>query len=132
MHRADTAFSAFTNRFPANVGLTSVSSALYVSAVGVAQSTALSQPRIRVVVGDAHPEDRRALRSRVGAASDVEIIGEAADGLPALELLRLLRPHVALLDANLPSLGGNAVARVLANERSDVHSVVLTDAEVAA
>jgi two-component system nitrate/nitrite response regulator NarL len=87
------------------------------------------RPRIRVVVGDAHPEFRRAFRSTISTASDVEIIGETDDGVRALELLRILRPHVALLDADLPSLGGNAVARVLADELPDVHVVVLEGPE---
>ena len=68
-------------------------------------------------------------RSTISTTSDIEIIGETDDGLRALELLRILRPHVALLDADLPSLGGNAVARVLADELPDVHVVVLTGPE---
>jgi two-component system, NarL family, nitrate/nitrite response regulator NarL len=84
------------------------------------------RPRqIRVVVGDAHPEFRRAFRVSLSAASDIEVIAETDDGLAALDLLRKLRPHVALLDADLPSLGGSAVARVLARELPEVHVVVL-------
>jgi len=53
------------------------------------------------------------------------MIGFTSDGEQALALLRRLRPHVALLDEDLPGFGGSAVARIIARELPDVQVMVL-------
>ena len=58
----------------------------------------------------------------------MDVVGETDDGELALQLVRRLRPNVALLDEDLPSLGGGAVARVLAAELPEVRVVILTAA----
>lgn len=60
-------------------------------------------------------------------AMDVEIIGEAADGLEALELVKRLRPDVLLTDIRMPRLGGLELAeKVLALEQKSIRVVFLT------
>jgi len=81
---------------------------------------------IRVVIGDADGDFRRALRASFAADPRIEVVGEADDGDQALQLLRWLRPDVALVDEDMPSFGGAAIARVLSLELPETRVVVLT------
>jgi PleD family two-component response regulator len=81
--------------------------------------------RIRVVIGDAHAADRAELTQLLRAQPDIDVIGVTTDGAQALQLLRDLRPNIALLDEDLPSFGGSAVARILRAELPDVQIMVL-------
>ena len=84
-----------------------------------------SVERIRIVIGDAHSADRRELTQLLSAQPDIELIGVTSDGEQALQMLRDLRPNVALLDEDLPSFGGSAVARILKTELPEVQVMVL-------
>ena len=84
-----------------------------------------SGERIRIVIGDAHFADRAQLTQLLCAQPDIELIGVTSDGEQALRMLRELRPNVALLDEDLPSFGGNAVARILKAELPEVQVMVL-------
>jgi DNA-binding NarL/FixJ family response regulator len=72
------------------------------------------------------------LRASFAADPRIEVVGEADDGELALELLRALRPDVALLDEDMDSFGGVAIARVVKGELPDVRVVVMTRAAVVA
>ncbi len=71
--------------------------------------------RVRVLVADDHPLFREAVVRAVRERPDFELVGEAADGREALELIRSLAPDVAVLDVKMPELDGlkvlNAVIR---------------------
>lgn len=56
---------------------------------------------------------RRAMRRILESQADIEVIGEAADGVAALEQARLLRPDVALMDVRMPRMDGLEVTRSL-------------------
>jgi DNA-binding NarL/FixJ family response regulator len=96
--------------------------------VGV-DANAASDGRIRVVIADDRSESRRALHALLVAQPDIDVVGVADDGVVALGLLRLLKPDVALLDEDLSSFGGGAVARIVAHELPDLRVVVLTAAD---
>jgi PleD family two-component response regulator len=81
---------------------------------------------IRLLIGDSDDAFRRALRASLSADPQIEVVGEADDGALALRLLRRLRPDVALLDEDMPSFGGAAVARILRSELPEIRVVVLT------
>ena len=83
-------------------------------------------PPIRLVIGDGDGEFRRALRASFAADPRIEVVAEADDGESALQLLRSLRPDVALLDEDMPAFGGAAIARILRSELPEVRVVVLT------
>lgn len=97
--------------------------------VGVDDAASASRGRIRVVLGGDSSRARRALYELLVSQPDLELVGVADDGEVALGLLRSLRPDVALLDEDMASFGGNAVARVLARELPDLQVVVLTAPE---
>jgi DNA-binding NarL/FixJ family response regulator len=80
---------------------------------------------IRVVIGDADSEYRHMLRSSFAADSRIDLVGETDDGEHALLLLRWLRPDIAILDEDLPSFGGAAIARILRSELPDTRVVVM-------
>lgn len=68
---------------------------------------------IRVLIADDQPLVRAGLAVLVNLEPDLEIVGEAADGVQALALARELRPDVACLDIRMPGQDGIAVARAL-------------------
>ena len=69
---------------------------------------------IRVVVADDQDLVRTGLVMILGAQPDVDVVGEAADGIQALEVARRLRPDVLLVDIRMPGLDGVEVTRRLA------------------
>ena len=71
----------------------------------------LSLPAIiRVALADDHHVVRSGIRSELERQPDMQVVGEAADGYEALSLVGRVRPHVLLLDINMPGLPGTAVA----------------------
>jgi two-component system, NarL family, nitrate/nitrite response regulator NarL len=71
--------------------------------------------RVRVVVADDHPLFREGIERAVRQRPELELVGTAADGREALELIRDAQPDAAVLDLKLPELDGlqvlNAVTR---------------------
>ena len=61
---------------------------------------------IRVVVADDHDLVRAGLRCVIEDDPEMVVIGEAANGQQAIELIESLRPDVVLMDVNLPVLSG--------------------------
>ncbi|MGE9809657.1 response regulator [Janibacter sp. G1551] len=69
---------------------------------------------IRVVVADDQDLVRAGLVMILGAQPDLEVVGEATDGLQALEMATRLRPDVLLVDIRMPGLDGVEVTRRVA------------------
>ncbi len=74
----------------------------------------------RVLIVDDEAPARERLRRLLGGIEDVEVIGEAADGITAIEQIRLLRPDVVLLDIEMPGCRGTEVAASLPDPRPHV------------
>ena len=81
---------------------------------------------VKVFCADDHPIFRHGLCDIIRATGRYEIIGEAADGTAALKQITALRPAVAVLDINLPGLGGLELARALQKLRPPVPVLILT------
>lgn len=70
--------------------------------------------RITIAIADDHPIFRDGLRKLLEAEGSFELVGEASDGVEAVEFVRRLAPDVLLLDLNMPRLGGlDALAEVI-------------------
>ena len=82
--------------------------------------------RLRVLVVDDQPVIRRGIALMLGLEPDLEVVGQAADGIEALALARAHRPDVALMDLQMPRMDGVAAIRLLADELPAVRVVVLT------
>jgi DNA-binding NarL/FixJ family response regulator len=81
-------------------------------------------PRIlRVVIADDHPFYRQGL-ARLLSQSGVEVVGEAANGPDAIELVERTAPDVAVVDLNMPGMSGVEVTRRL-NERMPASRVLV-------
>jgi len=68
---------------------------------------------ITVLIADDQPLMRTALRMTLAGEPDIEVVGEAADGVEAVELAERLRPDVAVMDIRMPNLDGVAATRRL-------------------
>ena len=61
---------------------------------------------IRVLVVDDHAILREGLRAMLALYEDIRVVGEAENGLEAVEKVRALSPEVVLMDIAMPELGG--------------------------
>jgi DNA-binding NarL/FixJ family response regulator len=81
---------------------------------------------ITAVLADDHQIVRQGLRSLLEGEDDCRVIGEAADGLTALDMIERLQPDVAVLDVRMPDLDGLEVARRVHEKAPRTRLVVLS------
>jgi DNA-binding NarL/FixJ family response regulator len=84
---------------------------------------AMNGALLRVVVADDHPFYRQGL-ARLLTKSGVEVVGDAANGPAAIELVERTAPDVAVVDLNMPGMSGVEVTRRL-NERTPATRVLV-------
>ncbi len=88
----------------------------------------MSEPErpIRVLLADDHPVVRAGICDALREAPDIEIVGEAADGVEAQRLVTALRPTVLLLDLVMPGLRAWEVEQWVRSHCADTAVVILT------
>jgi DNA-binding NarL/FixJ family response regulator len=84
---------------------------------------------IRVLVADDHPIVRSGIVGLLGAAGDIEVAGEAADGAEAVSLAERLSPDVVLMDLRMPKLDGAAATAAILAHNPAVRVLILTTYE---
>ena len=81
---------------------------------------------IRVVIVDDHAVVRSGLDQLLGTASDIEMVGSAADGAEAVAIVAELAPDVVLMDLSMPVMDGTEATRRITADHPDARVVVLT------
>lgn len=85
-----------------------------------------SATKIRVLIADDHTILREGLRKLLSEESDIEVVGEAADGNEAIRKAEELKPDVVLLDLAMPGLNGIAAAKRLRASPNPTKVLILT------
>ena len=81
---------------------------------------------IRVLIADDHSVVRQGLRMFLSLDPEIEVAGEASDGLEAFELTKQLKPDVVLMDLIMPVMDGIASIECIRREMPDVEVIALT------
>lgn len=82
--------------------------------------------RIRVLLADDHAVVREGLKGVLGEESDIQVVGEAAHGLEAVELAGELHPDVILMDVSLPLLNGIEATLAIHAAHPDIRIIGLS------
>jgi DNA-binding NarL/FixJ family response regulator len=81
---------------------------------------------ITVVIADDHAPFRNGLRRLIKSETNMHVVGEAADGDQALDVVRAVQPDILLLDLVMPRRSGLDVLRELAQSQMPVRTILLT------
>lgn len=82
--------------------------------------------KTRIVLSDDHPIVLAGLRNLIEAESDLEVVGQATNGMGALKLIREEQPNIAIVDISMPQLNGILLTRRVAEEVPSVRVLLLT------
>lgn len=83
-------------------------------------------PKIRVLIADDHALVREGLISLLAHYDDIDVIGEASDGIEAIKHASELKPDIILMDIGMPKLGGLEATLEIKKTCPDVKIIVLT------
>lgn len=81
---------------------------------------------ISLVIVDDQPAVREGLRMRLALEADMQIVGEAKDGVEALEVISHLRPDIVLMDLEMPVMDGLAATKALQSLAPERRVIMLT------
>ncbi len=82
--------------------------------------------RIKVLIADDHQVVRQGLQTFLELHGDIEVVGEAGDGVTAIELVRTLSPDVVLMDLVMPGMDGVAATREIKAIAAHTEVIALT------
>lgn len=82
--------------------------------------------KTRILIVDDHALLRMGLKTYIASKKDLECVGEADNGLTAVELARKLKPDVVVMDLMMPELSGAEATRRIHEENASVRILILT------
>jgi two-component system response regulator NreC len=86
----------------------------------------MDAPQIRVLIADDHAVVREGIRQIIRREPDLELVGEAADGLETIELTRRMKPDVVVLDVAMPGVSGMEAIHLVKETHPASQIVVLS------
>jgi DNA-binding NarL/FixJ family response regulator len=82
--------------------------------------------RVTILIVDDNAQLRTFMREIMADASDLQVVGEAADGAEAMQLVQALRPAIVLLDLIMPQVNGLEVLRWIKVEHPKTKVIIVT------
>ena len=82
--------------------------------------------KIRIVVIDDHPLFRQGVIDVFSIHGDLEVVGDADNGEDAVQLIRAIKPDIAIVDVNLPGMNGQQVMRQVILDKLPTKIILLT------
>lgn len=82
--------------------------------------------KIKILLADDHSLFREGVRSLLEDQDDIEIVGEAEDGMEAVKLVSKFNPSVVLMDINMPVMDGVEATRAILDDNKKVGIIILT------
>lgn len=79
-----------------------------------------------IVLADDHAMMREGIRKLIDAVENLEVVGEAGDGLALLNLLKKKSPDMVILDISMPGMRGLEAAREIKSRNPDIHVLILS------
>src|SRR3972149_92400 len=86
----------------------------------------LNEKPIRVLLADDHAVMRSGLRLLIDSQADLHVVGEAGDGLQAIDQAAALQPDVIFLDLTMPRLDGLSSLKQIRERAPQTHVLILT------
>ena len=81
---------------------------------------------ITILLADDHDVVRKGMKMLLEDETDVKIVGEAYDGLDAIEKVKMLMPNVVILDLTMPRMTGIEAAKIISEEYPDVKILIFS------
>lgn len=94
--------------------------------VDLASGQAVRENKIRIVLVDDHIVMRQGLAALLRAEPDMDIAGQAADGMSAADLIREVRPDVVLMDIDMPGINGIRATQIIHEELPEIRIIGLS------
>lgn len=85
-----------------------------------------TEPKIRILIAEDHALVRRGTSVLLSTEPDMEVVGQACDGIEAVAMAEQLRPDVVLMDLHMPRQGGVAATRAITRTLAGTQVLVLT------
>ena len=80
----------------------------------------------RIILADDHAMFRQGIKNIIEGAEEMEVVGEASDGLELLEILKKVTPDMVILDISMPNLRGLEATREIKTVSPEVKVLILT------